>query len=200
MDNQLILSYIEAYGYMIIFLFLFFGIVGIPAPEESLLILVGVLIAHQQLTLQSSILVAFLGALTGMVIAYWAGSLLGNPFIEKFGRFVGLTIERRDKAMITFRTYANKTIIFGFYLPGVRQISPYIAGITKIPFYTFIAFSIIGVLLWVIPFILIGYFFGNMINPSYVPLLGILFLLVFFLVVLWKKIRGIKLKQQNDSQ
>ena len=41
MNIETILHYIDIYGYLIIFLFLFFGIVGIPAPEESLLFLIG---------------------------------------------------------------------------------------------------------------------------------------------------------------
>lgn len=51
MDTGAWLPYVQSYGYVMLFLFLFCGIVGIPAPEESLLFFVGVVIAKNQLLL-----------------------------------------------------------------------------------------------------------------------------------------------------
>lgn len=192
MNIETILNYIDIYGYLIIFLFLFCGIIGIPAPEESLLFLIGVLIVQSKLSFGLAVLSAFLGAFIGMLTAFGVGKYLGQPFIKKLGKYVGITSERWGKVENKYRQNVRKTILFGFYMPGIRQISPYFAGITNISFRKFFLFSLIGTLLWTVPFIVVGYYAGKMfhINPEYVPYIGVLFLIVFLVFVLIKYIRN----------
>ncbi|RID85094.1 DedA family protein [Peribacillus asahii] len=199
MNSETILQYIDLYGYLIIFLFLFFGIVGIPAPEESLLFFIGVLIVHHQLSFGWAILCALLGTFIGMLTAFLCGKYIGYPFIHKYGKYVGITSERWEKVQHNYTKNAYKTILFGFYMPGIRQMSPYFAGIAKISFGAFFLFSLLGTLLWVIPFILAGYYLGQTfnINPVYVPYLGILFLAIFFIYMLVKYIRKKRLQHRD---
>lgn len=186
MSIETVLQYINVYGYVIIFLFLFFGIVGIPAPEESLLFLIGILIVHHQLLFGWALLSAILGAFSGMITAYICGKYIGFPFINKYGKYIGITIGRWRKAQNAYEKNFKKTIVFGFYIPGIRQISPYFAGMAKTPFTKFALLALLGTLLWTVPFIGAGYYLGKVfhINPDYVPYLGILFLIVFLLYVL----------------
>lgn len=191
MNIETILHYIDVYGYVIIFLFLFFGIVGIPAPEESLLFLIGVLIVHHKLSFGWAVLSAVLGAFSGMLTAYVCGKYIGAPFINKYGKYVGITIGRWRKAENAYTKNVQKTILFGFYMPGIRQISPYFAGMAKTHFGKFSLLSLIGTLLWTVPFIGAGYYLGKVfhINPAYVPYLGVLLLIIFLLFVLIQNIR-----------
>ncbi|ETI65930.1 DedA family protein [Neobacillus vireti] len=202
MNVDTIVNYIENYGYAVIFLFLFFGIVGIPAPEESLLFLIGVLSVHHRLSLELAMISSILGAFTGMLTAYSCGKYAGSPFIKKFGKYVGITSERMEKVSDKYTINARKTILLGFYLPGLRQISPYFAGITNIPFQCFFLFSLMGTLLWVIPFILAGYFAGKVfnINPAYVPYLGIILLLIFIFYVIIKYIKRKKTESKDKTK
>jgi membrane protein DedA with SNARE-associated domain len=198
MDTNTILMYIHAHGYIIIFLFLFFGIVGIPAPEESLLFLLGVLIAHQQLAWEYCLFAGLLGVNAGMLSAYGAGFFLGHPFINKYGKYVGINKDRWHKADAAFRKYGRWTILFGYYLPGIRQISPYMAGMTNFPFVPFLLLSCIGSLLWTLPFVLLGAFFGERFNfpLSYIPLIG-LGMFVLFILGVWLN-QMIKKKQYGN--
>ncbi|AOH53652.1 hypothetical protein ABE28_004760 [Peribacillus muralis] len=199
MNIDTILHFINIYGYLIIFLFLFLGIVGIPAPEESLLFLIGVLIAQHKLSFGPSLSSAFLGAFTGMLAAYVCGKYVGYPFIDKYGKYVGITNERWEKTKINYMENIQKTVIFGFYIPGMRQISPYFAGISRIPFRKFFLLSLLGTFLWTVPFIVAGYYLGNAfnINPQYVPYLGVLFLFIFVFYVTFKYIKRKKQKSNN---
>lgn len=70
MSMDSLVHYLDSYGYMIIFIFLFFGIVGIPAPEESLLFLIGILSEQQDVKLFPAVLSAFAGSFTGMLAAF----------------------------------------------------------------------------------------------------------------------------------
>lgn len=201
MNIEAIIHYIEIYGYLIIFLFLFFGIVGIPAPEESLLFLIGVLIVHHRLSFGMAVLSATLGAFTGMLIAYFCGKYIGHRFIKKYGRYVGITEERWEKVHRNYTKNVRKTILFGFYLPGIRQISPYFAGIAKIPFGEFFLFSLLGTIIWTMPFIIAGYYAGGIfnINPKYVPYSGVVFFAVFLLYVFLKYVKKKqKMKKESD--
>jgi membrane protein DedA with SNARE-associated domain len=191
MNINTILHYIELYGYIIIFLSLFLGIVGIPAPEESLLFLVGVLIVHHKLSFGLAMICSILGALIGMLVAYVCGKFIGYPFIKKYGKYVGITDERWEKARNKYNGNVRKTILLGFYMPGLRQISPYFAGIANIPFQKFFLFSLLGTLLWTFPFIVGGYYAGKVfnINPKYVPYVGVVFLILFLVYVLIKYIK-----------
>lgn len=191
MNIELLLSYIDLYGYLIIFVFLFFGIVGIPAPEESLLFLIGVLIAQHTLSFKLAVLCAFLGVFSGMLTAFVCGKYIGYPFINKYGKYVGITRERLGKVKGKYKKNIRKTLVFGFYMPGIRQISPYFAGIANVPFYMFFLFSLVGTLLWTIPFIVVGYYIAGTfnINPGYVLYVEILFLVLFLMYVLIKYLR-----------
>lgn len=195
MNIQTITHYIEHYGYFVIFLFLFFGIVGIPAPEESLLFLIGVLSVHHQLTLGLAILCSILGAFVGMLTAYLIGKYAGSPMIKKYGKYVGITEDRWEKVSHNYTKNARKTILLGFYMPGIRQISPYFSGIMSIPFQRFFLYSLLGTLLWTIPFIATGYFAGKIfhVNPAFVPYVGVSLLILFFLYVAVKFIKKEKL-------
>ncbi|MFD6442012.1 DedA family protein [Peribacillus sp. NPDC060186] len=137
MNIDTLLGFIDLYGYLIIFLFLFFGIVGVPAPEESLLFLIGVLIVQGKLSFGLAVLCAILGAFIGMLTAYVCGKYVGYPFINKYGKYIGITNERWEKAKNNYMENAKKTIVFGFYIPGIRQISPYFAGISNINFWEY---------------------------------------------------------------
>ncbi|MBV7505766.1 DedA family protein [Bacillus sp. sid0103] len=197
MNVETIIHYIDIYGYLVIFIFLFFGIVGIPAPEESLLFLIGVLSLHHKISLGLAILCSILGAFIGMQTAYSVGKYLGSPFIKKYGKYVGITDDLWEKVNRKYTKNVRKTILIGFYLPGIRQISPYFAGINNIPFRSFFLFSMLGTLLWTIPFIVGGYYAGKIfhINPDYVPYVGFIFFILFLLFVILKYI---KRKKQNQ--
>lgn len=186
MNIETLIDYLNMYGYLIIFALLFLGIVGIPAPEESLLFLIGVLIDQHSLEFFPACSTALLGAFSGMLFAYVMGKYIGSPFIHKYGKYVGITEERWAKVKNKYMKNMRKTIIFGFYMPGIRQISPYFAGINNIPLLDFLLLSFIGTVLWISPFILAGYYTASsiQINPEYVPYLGLIFLLIFLFFIL----------------
>ncbi|WP_039042418.1 DedA family protein [Sporosarcina sp. ZBG7A] len=195
MSIDALTDYLLQYGSIVIFILLFFGIVGIPSPEESLIFLIGVLIAQHQLQLFPSLIAAILGALTGMLTAYAGGRFIGYPLLHKVGKFIGLTKERWEKAEQSFKRRRKRTVLFGFYMPGIRQISPYFAGLTAMPFYQFIGLAVFGTILWVMPFLIAGYVLGRSfhVNPSYASLVGVFFLVVMIGWFLFKNVKSKKI-------
>jgi membrane-associated protein len=180
MEANSMLAYIQSHGYIVLFLSVFFGIVGIPAPEESLLFLVGMLISHEQLHFMKSLLFATVGATVGMVVAYVAGYTFGSPFLFKYGHYIGVNRRRFRYAYRQFRKHGKLFILFGYYIPGARQISPYMAGVVRFPFPLFLLLSFFGALIWIIFFLCLGKFLGEKLH---IPLHVIPFIALFFLVL-----------------
>ncbi|SIT84252.1 DedA family protein [Edaphobacillus lindanitolerans] len=180
------IGYVQQYGYLIIFLLALFGIVGIPAPEESMVFLTGMLIAENQLGAAGSVACTISGVFAGMLVAYFGGRWIGTPLLRKVGGWVGLTKSRLEKLESRFSERRGPVILFGFYLPGFRQLSPYFAGMTKVPLPLFAGLSLMGTVLWTGPFLVAGYVLGKLfdIDPAYASYAGILFLAVYLVYLL----------------
>lgn len=191
MNMEIVTAYLLQYGSLIIFIALFFGIVGIPAPEESFLVFLGIISVNGELSLINSLLFAVLGTIAGMVVAYGAGKVFGSRIIHKFGKYVGLTNVRWQEMKGKYEKNASRSIILGLYLPGIRQVNPYFAGASHIPFIRFVILSVIGSLLWVIPYTFIGFLFGRWfdIPIQYVSILGFVLLFIFFLSLIMKYLK-----------
>lgn len=181
MDTGVLFSYVHSYGYAIIFLFLFFGVVGIPAPEESLLFFLGIFIAKQQLLWQYCFMASWGGVVAGMVIAYGLGRFFGAPFIKRYGKYIGIKEEKWERTRKLFRRHGKWVILFGYYVPGVRQVSPYMAGVIRFPFRSFLLHASVGAAIWTIPIIVVGMLLGRHVKIPliYFPMFGIAAFLLF---------------------
>lgn len=155
------LALISTYGYYGLYLSLAMGILGLPIPDETILTFTGFYIGEGHLNLISSILIAFLGSLSGMSISFLIGRKIGLPFLQHFGTFLHITPARLNTAQASFHRYKGLSLIFGYFVPGFRHISAYMAGISKLNFLTFLAFASVGAISWVITFISIGRFVGK---------------------------------------
>ncbi|WNB91135.1 DedA family protein [Bacillus sp. NEB1478] len=189
LNLELISNYLLQYGYIIIVLCLFCGIVGIPAPEETFMVFVGVLASNHHLNLSLSLLSAFIGIVLGMLTAYVAGRKAGQEFIKKFGKYVFITPERWDYVDSQFQRYGRYMIVFANFFPGIRQVNPYIAGTLQFPFVPYIFLASVGTVIWTLVFIVGGYFVGNHIPLQYLAWLPVFYILVVAVIWLKKKMK-----------
>ncbi|MDR7071469.1 DedA family protein [Fictibacillus barbaricus] len=189
MNLDLITNYLLHYGYIIITLCLFCGIVGIPAPEETFMVVVGVLIANHHLNLSLSLLSAFIGIFFGMIVAYMIGRKMGPAFIKKFGKYMFITPKKWEYVSRQFHRYGRLTIVFAYFFPGIRQISPYLAGTTRYPLVPYILLATIGNAIWCVVFIFGGYHVGNHIPLKFLAWIPVFYILVFAFFYLKRKMK-----------
>lgn len=132
-----------------------------PLPEETLLVFSGFLVSAGKLSFLLTFLTCFFGSVSAMTAAYWIGRLLGFPFIEKYGKRLGLgyTLYKRTEAW--FNRVGKWALPTGYFIPGVRQFTAYFAGITKLPFPTFMLYSYTGGMFWSVLFVTIGWQLGE---------------------------------------
>jgi membrane-associated protein len=159
-------SIIQTYGtwtYIILFLIIFCetGLVVAPLlPGDSLLFAAGTFAASGSLNLGLVLALLLIAAILGDAVNYWVGNLLGpkvfkNPDSRIFKQ------EYLEKTQKFYDKYGTKTIIIARFVPIVRTFAPFVAGIGKMKYSTFLTYNIIGAVLWVLSCTLLGYFFGN---------------------------------------
>lgn len=159
MDN--ILGWISHYGYFGIFSLLILGIVGLPVPDETLLVICGTLIAKGRLTLPGAALSALAGSMGGITISYFIGRLTGYEFVHRWGKYVHFTEERQKKVQAWFDRLGHWLLTVGYFIPGVRHFTALMAGLSSLPYRTFATYAYPGAVLWVSTFITLGYILGD---------------------------------------
>jgi len=158
-----IIDLLDQYGYIILFLSLMLELIALPIPTEPLMSYVGYTIYLHQMNLFLSVAVASLGSFIGMTVAYWIGSKLGYPFFNKHGAKIHLGPERLQKVEKLFNRYGSKLLLISCFIPGVRHLSGYFAGISRMPHRKFSVFAGIGVVIWTTTFIGLG----NILGPQW---------------------------------
>ncbi|MCJ8010397.1 DedA family protein [Paenibacillus sp. KQZ6P-2] len=155
-----IMVYLTQYGYIALFVLLALGILGIPIPDETLIATFGGMIAQGYFHFAGGLLVTFLGSMTGMLISYALGRKVGKPLLDRYGKWIRMTPSRLQSTEAWFRRYGSWSIILGYFVPGLRHLSSYMAGISKVPFSRFLLYAAVGALLFCTTFLLIGHAVG----------------------------------------
>ena len=160
MESQII-AWITQYGYLAIFVLLIFGIVGLPVPDETLLTFTGYLIYRRELSMPLAFAAAVAGSASGMTISYTLGRSFGLALLHRFGKHVHLTPERLARAHAWFERIGHWALTVGYFIPGVRHLTAYAAGMTEVAPHQFALFAYSGTVLWVTAFLSLGYFLGE---------------------------------------
>ncbi|MUG21383.1 phosphatase PAP2 family protein [Paenibacillus macerans] len=157
---EILTYWLEHYGYGIIFLLLCLEMLALPLPGEMLMSYVGLSVYESKLNWLLSIVSAGSGVLAGVTLSYWIGYRLGRPFIVKYGKRVHLTEERVNHLTLWFEKYGAKLLFVAYFIPGVRHITGYFCGITRLPFRRYALFAYTGAIFWVSLFISLGKVLG----------------------------------------
>lgn len=132
-------------------------------PGDSLLFLLGITIAaasHSSMPIIPAIAGVLVCAVLGSQIGFEVGLRVGHPLFE---RGHGLILNPRVLAQThgLFEKYGARAIILARFVPIVRALVPMLAGITEMPRRQFLRFNAMGASLWVVGFMCLGYFAGN---------------------------------------
>jgi membrane protein DedA with SNARE-associated domain len=158
---QQIEAWVSQYGYAAIFCLLVLGIVGLPVPDETMLTFTGYLVSRGRLRLPLVYFSALAGSLCGITLSYVLGRTFGLGLIHRYGRYVRITEEHVEKAHAWFRRVGHWGLTFGYFVPGVRHLTAYAAGMSELEPPQFALFAYAGGCIWVGAFIGLGYFLGN---------------------------------------
>lgn len=145
------------WGYLAIFLFVILGNVGLPVPEESVLVLSGYLTWQGDLRLPLVLAVGILSAVAGDNLGYWIGRRYGQEAIERFGRRVMLTPARIEATRRFVTRYGAFGVFAARFIAGLRFMAGPLAGSTGLRPLAFVTANALGAMLYVPTMVGAGY-------------------------------------------
>jgi membrane-associated protein len=175
----LIVSQYGAVTYVILFLIIMLetGLVFMPfLPGDSLLFVSGTSAANGFMDVYLLILLLGLAAIIGDSLNYTIGQFLGGKLIDNPRQHL-IKKEHIEKTCRFYDKYGGLTIVIARFIPYVRSIAPFLAGVGTMQYRTFLMYNIIGAFLWTVCFVLAGYFIGT------IPVVQENFDLVIYLVL-----------------
>jgi membrane-associated protein len=161
--------WVRDYGtwiYAILFLIVFVetGLIVMPfLPGDSLLFTAGMLAAqgeNEHFSIYVFIPLLITAALLGDNVNYFVGRFFSDQ-IKKRERILFFKREYITSTEAFFEKHGKQSIIMARFVPIVRTIAPFVAGAGSMPYRTYIAFCIIGAIIWVTSISFLGYFLGN---------------------------------------
>jgi membrane protein DedA with SNARE-associated domain len=152
-----VFSWISDYGYGALFALLMLGIIGLPVPDETLLMFSGYLVSQAKLQFLATLGTAFLGSACGISLSYFLGWWIGPPIILRCEQVFPLNPGALDRVRIWYQKKGKYALFFGYYIPGIRHLTALLAGSAKVPLSTFGLFAYSGGFVWSLTFISLGY-------------------------------------------
>lgn len=150
-------------GYLglIILVFCESGILlGIMFPGDSLLFAAGLLSAEGHLHIGLVIVLCAAAAIVGDSVGYWVGAVSGRTLFNRPDSwlFKHSYVERTEAF---YEKHGPKAVVLARFVPIVRTLAPFFAGIGSMRYRTFFMYNIIGGIFWVVVVALAGYFLGT---------------------------------------
>lgn len=189
----MIVNYLTALGLGGLLVGLFIEAMGLPFPGGIMVVLAGFLVNQGRLDFLSALTATLSGYTAGSFTAYLIGRNLGQPFFVWCGKYLRITPERFEQTQTWLDRSAPAFIIFGRFLPGVSNLTPYMAGISRIGAGYFLFYNTLFTLGWGLLYLLLGMFFGHNYQlisgylNSGLPLVGFGLLGAYLIYVYYKK-------------
>lgn len=136
-------------------------LIGFFLPGDTLLFTVGLLV-HEDVIKTSVhlvVLLLFIAAVLGDNVGYMFGKRVGRRIFRKPDSIL-FHQDNLDRAERFYEKYGPLTIVIARFVPIVRTFAPIVAGVGKMPYKKFLAFNLIGGLLWTAGITYVGYFGG----------------------------------------
>jgi len=189
---------VTSYGlwvYLILFLIIYCetGLVVTPfLPGDSLLFVAGAIAAGGGLYIHALFAVLALASFLGDNTNYWVGRFAGpRIFRRKDSRL--LNPQHLKRTEVFYEKYGAKTVVIARFVPIVRTLAPFVAGLGRMVYPRFIFYSFAGSILWIGSLTYAGYYFGNLPivkNNLSLVILGIVVLSVLPGVIEYLRSRG----------
>jgi len=151
--EQWIIDVISAFGYLGIFLLMVAENVFPPIPSEVIVPVAGLAVGAGRLSLILVVLVALAGTLIGNLPWFVLARMLGRDrfvaLTARYGRFAAVKASDVEAAIDWFDRHGTKAVLIGRFAPGVRTLISVPAGLSVMPFGTFLLLSAIGSTIWI---------------------------------------------------
>lgn len=161
---------------------------GVLLPGDSLLFTLGILARRGMFELDIMIAGCVASAFLGNLFGYEIGKRYGLKFFKKYARRF-ITEDQLDKTNTFFNKHGITTIILARFVPIMRTITPFLAGVVRMDYRMFVVHSFIGSLIWAGGLPLLGFYFGRFIPDEWMELLAVPVVLIILGIITWPYIQ-----------
>jgi membrane-associated protein len=137
---------------------------GVPVPGETALITAGILAGQGHLEIGLVIALAATAAIVGDNLGYLIGRHGGRRLLERPGRFAAHRAKVLEHGEPFFARHGPKAVFFGRWILGLRVWASWLAGITHMPWRSFLMYNALGGISWAVTVGLLAYLAGDAIE------------------------------------
>lgn len=178
---------VNDWGYFGVFALMFLESSFFPFPSEVVMIPAGYLVFKGEMNLFFAFAAGVGGSLAGALFNYYLCFFFGRAFINKYGRYVGVTDEKMAKFEAFFDKYGEISTFNCRLIPGIRQYISLPAGLAKMHLGKFCIYTSLGAGIWVTILLALGYYIGEneALITEYLHLITLALLAFVGVVSLW---------------
>jgi membrane protein DedA with SNARE-associated domain len=187
-------SLVHHYGLIALFLVVMLESGGIPLPGETALVAAAIFASQGKLNIVEVIVVAAAAAIIGDNLGYWAGRTGGRKLLQRYGPLRRWSERVLPWSERFFDRHGSKTIFLARFFSVLRVSAAWLAGISRMHWWTFFLWNAAGGICWAVLVGLVAYYVGHAAADaiSHYGLLGGAALVVLLAVVLgtihfWRK-------------
>lgn len=198
--QEIILSIMGKYGYIGVLLLIMVENVFPPIPSEVILLFGGFMTTYTKLSIFGMVVASTLGSLFGAIILYYIGKIFNKDRLKKIisgklGKILRLKVSDIDNADNWFDNKGNKTVFFCRFVPLIRSLISIPAGMSEMPMFKFLLYTLFGSLIWNTVLIIVGSVVGenwtkivNVLDTySHIVVLILLIIVVVGVYLFYKK-------------
>ena len=172
------------YGYGVITLGIAIECAGLLFPGETIFFGAAIYASTtHRLGIVPVILAASAGAILGNLVGFAIGRLVGGPVLARYGWRIGLTERRLALGRFLFRQHGGKVVFFCRFVSVLRSFNALLAGASAMPARQFVAWTVVGGVVWPCVHGLFGYVLGDAARRMSGPFQVVLGLLTVAVVV-----------------
>lgn len=159
-------------------------LVGVFLPGDSLLVTAGLLAADPAFGINLWLLglILTIAAIVGDTVGYNVGKAAGPRIFTREDSFF-FHKDHLLKAQAFYEKHGGKTIIIARFMPIVRTFAPVVAGMGRMQYGSFLAYNVIGGIVWIWSMLLTGYILARTV-PGVAAHVEKVILVVVFLSIL----------------
>ncbi|MDA2337486.1 DedA family protein [Bacillus cereus] len=162
MELHELLSYIEQYGYWALFFCLWLGIIGMPIPDEMIVMSGGFVSSLGILNVIPAFLLTYLGVVSGLSLGYILGKIFGAKVLDKLMKKKKAKYVVKSQELV--EKYGHYALVTSYFIPVVRHVVPYLVGMNNMSFKTYALYSYTTGFVWTLAYFVLGSLFGQHIE------------------------------------
>jgi membrane protein DedA with SNARE-associated domain len=187
-------SLVQHYGLIALFLVVMLESGGVPLPGETALVAAAIFASQGRLNIFEVIAVAAAAAIIGDNLGSWVGRTGGRKLLQRYGPLRRWSERVLPWSERFFERHGSKTIFLARFFSVLRVTGAWVAGISRMHWWTFFLWNAAGGICWAILVGLVAYYVGHAAADAigHYGLLGgaavvVLLVLVLGAIHFWRK-------------